>query len=268
MEGLESQEKASAQSNTCKALVLSGGGSNGAWMAGVLYGLVNYADDPRDFEYDVVSGVSIGSIIASGLAMFEPGDEARAVSFIHSIWTHIKTSDIYQEWPLMLVSGLYRHSMYDTTPGFKTMKRLIKHFHGYKRALSLSSVDVETGQIVTLTDKNTRFGDLHKAIMASASVPGFFPPTKLNGRLLIDGMTAWNTNAQEAIDRCREMVDDDSQITVDIIICHEDENVAKWDKSGNAWQNYWRMNDIRNRYHSTNATVGVMRAHPNINWRH
>jgi len=64
---------------------MSGGGSNGAWMAGVFWGLVNYGN-PREFEYDVVAGVSIGSINASGLAMFEVGDELSAAEYIYSTW--------------------------------------------------------------------------------------------------------------------------------------------------------------------------------------
>ena len=35
----------------CYALVLSGGGTNGAWEAGVIWGLMNYGD-PTNFEYD------------------------------------------------------------------------------------------------------------------------------------------------------------------------------------------------------------------------
>lgn len=62
----------SAKEGTCKALALSGGGSNGAWEAGVLWGLVNYGT-PSDFDYDVLTGVSAGSINAMALAGWESG---------------------------------------------------------------------------------------------------------------------------------------------------------------------------------------------------
>jgi len=35
---------ATATQDVCRALLLSGGGNNGAWEAGVLYGLVNYGN--------------------------------------------------------------------------------------------------------------------------------------------------------------------------------------------------------------------------------
>ena len=68
---------AAASADSCTALVLSGGGSNGAWEIGVLWGLLNYGD-PDDFKYDVVSGISAGSINALGMAGYEIGKEKDA----------------------------------------------------------------------------------------------------------------------------------------------------------------------------------------------
>ena len=93
-----------------------------------------------------------------------------------------------------MAAGLYKQSIYDTSPGFVTMQEILAPYTEYKRAFGLSSVNIETGAVVTLTDKTTPIEDLYKAVIASASVPGFFPPTELNGMKLIDGMTAYNTN--------------------------------------------------------------------------
>ncbi len=45
----------------CHALVLSGGGANGAWEAGIMWGLTHYGN-PADFFWDVHTGISAGSI--------------------------------------------------------------------------------------------------------------------------------------------------------------------------------------------------------------
>ena len=92
------------------------------------------------------------------------------------------------------VSGLYSESVYDTSVGLETMKRLLSPFKEYKRAFSLSTVAIETGAIVNLTDETIPIEDLHRAVVASASVPGIFPATEINGMKLVDGMTAYNTN--------------------------------------------------------------------------
>ena len=94
-----------------------------------------------------------------------------------------------------MTAGLYKEkSIYDTSPGFNTLQEILAPFTEYKRAFGLSSVNIETGAVVTLTEKNMKIEDLYKAVIASASVPGFFPPTELNGQMLVDGMTAYNTN--------------------------------------------------------------------------
>ena len=66
----------------CKALVLSGGASNGSWEAGVIWGLVNHGEE-SDYYYDVVSGVSAGAINTAFMAGFAKSiGEVRGVEFV------------------------------------------------------------------------------------------------------------------------------------------------------------------------------------------
>ena len=58
----------------CCALVFSGGSNNGAWEVGVIWGLVHYGD-PKDFTWDVVSGISAGAINTGALATWATGTE-------------------------------------------------------------------------------------------------------------------------------------------------------------------------------------------------
>lgn len=62
--------------------------------------------------------------------------------------------------------------------------------------------------------------------------------------LLIDGMTAYNTDVQATIDRCKEIVgDNDSAITIDILQVNTPDKIEKWDAvSANAYTNYSRSN--------------------------
>ena len=66
-----------ASDKKCRAVALSGGGSNGAWEMGVLYGFTHYGN-PSDFAYDVVTGISAGSINAIQLMSYAVGDEVNA----------------------------------------------------------------------------------------------------------------------------------------------------------------------------------------------
>ena len=66
----------------CKALVLSGGSNNGAWEAGVIWGLLHYAQKPEDYFWDVVSGISAGSINTIGIAGWKPEDSVEMSEFL------------------------------------------------------------------------------------------------------------------------------------------------------------------------------------------
>ena len=87
-----------------------------------------------------------------------------------------------------------------------------------KRKLITGSVDVNTGQFVSLDFDDLEPSEYVQAVLASASIPGIFPPTKLRDYLLIDGGTTWNLNIVGAIDKCRKMGFKDQDIVLDIII--------------------------------------------------
>jgi hypothetical protein len=60
----------------------------------------------------------------------------------------------------------------------------------------------------------------------------------------MDGGTVWNTNLVSARNRCRELVDDDSKITMDILVC-DDNQLDAWESQNNAVSNYLRFNGIK-----------------------
>ena len=66
---------AAKRDGVCQALALSGGGNNGAWEAGVMRGFLENGD-PNDFKWEVVTGVSAGSINALSMSGWEIGREA------------------------------------------------------------------------------------------------------------------------------------------------------------------------------------------------
>ncbi len=50
-----------------------------------------------------------------------------------------------------------------------------------------NSTDLITGRPVLFTQ-----GDIRKAVLASSSIPGFFPPIQLDGKMLVDGAVTYN----------------------------------------------------------------------------
>ena len=57
--------------------VYIGGGDKAAYEAGVLQGFIEGMNSPQDYAYDVVSGVSTGSLNAMAFAFFKKGEEKK-----------------------------------------------------------------------------------------------------------------------------------------------------------------------------------------------
>lgn len=58
-------------------------------------------------------------------------------------------------------------------------------------------------------------------LKASISPPGFFPPVIDGNSTLADGSTITSADIPEAIERCRELVDNDNDIILDLIMVQE-----------------------------------------------
>ena len=87
----------------------------------------------------------------------------------------------------------------------------------------------------------------------------------------MDGGTVWNTNIQQAIDRCTEIVGhNDAKMTIDIVICSTPDSLKEWkkDKNRSAKSYFMRSSKIGRSYVGSDVISSTKRAHPDINWRH
>jgi len=254
--------------DSCHALALSGGGSNGAWEAGVIWGFVNYGN-PDDYKWDVLTGVSAGSINSLGLMVHEIGQEVQAAQYLSDKWANLKTSDIWVDWSLGKVYGLVnKPGIVDNTPMLGFLQDMLKDFTQIYRRVTLAATEVDTGVYTLFDENNTSLTDFPKAATCSASVPGMFQHFIWEGRgIFMDGMTISNINVQSAIDRCMEIVDDHSKITIDVLLCGEAAPPESWDKVGNSWSNFFRYRSLHKYYNGSDAIQQIVAANPRINWR-
>jgi len=120
----------------------------------------------------------------------------------------------------LLKSCLENISCFDDTPAIGFMENLLANFpEGYKRRFAVGTVDVNTGDFVTLTDKDVPFEEAPLAAMSSSSVPGFFQPRPYKGTLFMDGGTVYNIDATDAVKGCLEEGYAEEDIVVDIYVC-------------------------------------------------
>jgi hypothetical protein len=165
------------------ALLLSGGGSHGAWGAGVLSGWQNR---PR---FDVVTGVSTGALQCSHAFLGEFGTLSR-------IYTSVSDRDIFRErW---LIAALFSNSLTTLEPlraliarelPDATIDRVAAESRG--RGLFCATVNLDTGRLVIwdLCDlaRKKEYAAYRQVILASSSVPGLHPPVMIAGAMHADG---------------------------------------------------------------------------------
>ena len=144
-------QESEAADSKCRGLALSGGANYGAWEAGIVWGLTHYGN-PEDFKWNVVTGVSAGSINTLATTVFAVGDEVKMTEFLSDSWASISTNDqIWVQWPGGLVNAIFGEAgILDDSPGLSFLQNLVKPFGKLAdRKFTMAAVNVETGKYET-----------------------------------------------------------------------------------------------------------------------
>jgi len=249
-------------------LVLAGGSNNGAWEAGVIWGLVHYGQ-PEDFAWDSVSGVSAGAINTGAAANWEKGTEVEYSEYMSDQWAQMTNKQLFKPWSLNPIDWLlHEQSVLDDSEAIKTLDRIYS-YNGrvIKRHFTVSAVDVNTGEYVPMTEKNTPFDNLAQSCMSSASIPGVFPPQQLNGYVFMDGGTVWNLNLNTAVQQCLDDGFTSENIIVDVAICGYT-SFPETDIEKNSMKNWQTARSVRDYYLNSNSLWEQAKAYPGINMRY
>jgi NTE family protein len=205
------------------ALVMGGGGARAVYQVGFLRAVAKVIPE---LEIPIITGVSAGAINAAYLAA-HPGTFAEAVEDLGQLWGSLSLDQVFQvdsrhlavnvvRWGLQLVSGGLAgpariRSLVDTAPLERFLTRTLtdgsgaipgiadKIRSGRLRALAVSTSSFSTGQSITWVQgrgvtewmrpqrraRLTTIGLEH--VMASASIPVFFPAVQIGEEWYSDG---------------------------------------------------------------------------------
>ncbi|GLC90735.1 hypothetical patatin-like protein [Cupriavidus sp. TA19] len=172
------------------AFVFAGGGSLGAIQVGMLRELVAWGVTP-----DIVIGASAGAINGAYFAC-NPG--VAGAGRLDQLWRGIRRADI-MPWGWRSVLGMVGGSRGHLVESAGLRALLARHF-GPRRLeaaelpLHVVATDMQSGDEVLLSQ-----GNIVDAVLASAAIPGVFPPVQFEGRTLIDGGVANNTPVSTAV---------------------------------------------------------------------
>ncbi len=162
-------------------LVLSGGGENGAFGAGVLCGWTAAGNRPN---FKLVTGISTGSLIAP-FAFLGPEYDSQ----LKTVYTTVTDNDIFQKKSTL--TAFWRQSLYDTKPLADLIAKNIdekvlaavasEHKKGRRLLVGTTQLDAQRLVIWDMgaiaASGNPEALDLfRKILLASASMPAIFPP--------------------------------------------------------------------------------------------
>ncbi len=168
-------------STSYKALALSGGGANGAFGSGFLYGWTKAGTRPK---FKLVTGISTGALIAPFAFIGPEYDEQ-----LKRLYTTIHTKDILNT--RSFISWIWNESLADTGPLEKMIARnfdqqilrAIAREHSYGRRFYVGTTNLDAQQFVVWnmgaiasSDHPDALKLFHKILLASASIPAAFPP--------------------------------------------------------------------------------------------
>jgi predicted acylesterase/phospholipase RssA len=184
-------------------LAISGGGADGAFGAGLLFGWTEAGSRP---EFQMVTGISTGALIAPFAFLGPEYDDV-----LRTVYTGISTSDILKKRSILSLATA--DAATDTTP----LKKLLEQYvddevieaiareHRRGRGLYIGTTDADymrpmiwdIGAIAASGAAGAK-SLVQQVMLASASVPGAMPPVRIEvtagGRvydeLHIDGGTA------------------------------------------------------------------------------
>jgi NTE family protein len=170
--------------------VLGGGGSLGAVQVGMLEALTERRVTP-----DVVVGTSVGSLNGAVIAL----DPTSAANRLSHAWARITRHQIFPGGLLAQARTLERSKthIFPNTG----LAQIVTDFLGATTTfdeLSLPFAAVAT-DIATAAPYVIHAGVLLPALLASAAIPGIFPPVDLDRRRLYDGGVVANVPLRQAL---------------------------------------------------------------------
>ena len=84
----------------------------------------------------------------------------------------------------------------------------------------------------------------------------------------MDGGTIYGLNIDSAINQCLEVVDDPSDIILDVMICGVLPPPTGEEKTGNTIQNMKRKKSWQDYYKANTSVVEQLKAYPTVNLRY
>jgi NTE family protein len=164
--------------------VLSGGSGLGSIQVGMIRAL---------FEQGIVPDFFVGTSVGAINSAFMCGNPTlEGVRELEKIWMSVRREDVFPVDLFSTIINIFKSKNFLVSS--RGLRRLLEkniHYNTLGDAripCLLIATDLMTGEQVVLTS-----GNVINAVLASAALPGIYPPVEIAGRFLVDGGLSGNT---------------------------------------------------------------------------
>lgn len=239
------------QSQKCRVLAVGGGTDLGAYEAGAIIGLIQ-GFPAGEAQWDIVTGVGVGSVNGLILSMYAKGQESSAATKLNSFWTSFTYDMFYQDWTGGYVTGLLLKSgLYDTSPMKKTLTGL--QTGAFARVLVAGTTDLISAQYNYFESDVQSSSSMATGVYASASDYGIFPIVYSGIKQLVTGSILYSADIISGVNYCKKKGFTISNMSVDVVL-----GAGKTMTPVNA-SNYKTL-QVLMRYFAISSYNGVMKA--------
>ena len=174
------------------AFVLSGGASLGAIQAGMLRAVYE-----RGIRPDLIVGTSVGAV--NGAYVASRPQTPRTARELAEIWRAIGRGDVF---PLNPVTGFlgFFGARDHLVPDWGLRGLLEEHLEFERLQEAPIELHVIATDVLSGAEERLSRGNARDAVMASAAIPGVFPPVVWHDRELVDGGVANNAPISHALE--------------------------------------------------------------------
>ncbi|MGH7244682.1 MAG: patatin-like phospholipase family protein [Phycisphaerales bacterium] len=183
-------------------LVISGGGDWGAFGSGLLKGWGSVTGDRARPQFDVVTGVSTGALIAPFAFLGTEKDYDTIVELYRNPkkdWVEVKDFLFFLPWRESFTSTKGLRRDVEKTLDSESIARIAKASLE-DRSLIIGTTNLDfgvnrpfaLGEICERAVKTNDNSMVYNVLMASSAIPAAFPPQTIDGELYVDGGTTAN----------------------------------------------------------------------------
>jgi NTE family protein len=167
-------------------LVLSGGGARGLAHIGVIAALEKHGISPG-----VISGSSMGAVVGAFYAAGITPEEMLNLARNRKIYNLFNWK--FPKHGGMLSLDLLREVLEQNLP--------FNSFNSLKKRLFITVSNISAGRLEVISQ-----GDLHQAVITSASIPVIFEPQIINGHTYVDGGLFNDLPVEPIVGQCQKII--------------------------------------------------------------